>query len=185
MSLAGKIYAVTGGASGIGLATAKSLSEKGAIVCIADRDPAALEQAQAFFTEKGVTFSITNVDVSIREQVESWISGIVKEHGRLDGAANIAGVNASDSTKGSILKLEDDEWFRVLNINLTGIMYCLRAELHNINDGGSIVNMGSVHSHRGEYSSSAQRSERHQTKTSSKASPILPHTTPPSTECWG
>lgn len=150
MSFAGKVFAVTGGASGIGLATAKSLSEKGAVVCVADRDPVALENTRAFFTEKGVTFSVTNVDVSIKEQVESWISDIVKEHGRLDGAANIAGVNASDHTKGSILKLEDDEWFRVLGINLTGTMYCLRSQLHHIVDGGSIVNMGSIHSHRGE-----------------------------------
>lgn len=156
MSFAGKIFAVTGGASGIGLATAKSLSEKGAIVCVADKDPVALEQTRAFFAEKGVTFSVTEVDVAVREQVESWISGIVKEHGRLDGAANVAGVIANDHTKGSILNLEDDEWFRILNINLTGCMFCLRSELHHIVDGGSIVNMASIHSLRGELFLSTQ-----------------------------
>jgi NAD(P)-dependent dehydrogenase (short-subunit alcohol dehydrogenase family) len=160
-SLTGKVYAITGGASGMGLATAKILSERGAIVCIADRDPAAIEKTTAYFTEKGATFSVTKVDVSVRYQVESWIGGIVKDYGRLDGAANIAGVNASDPTKSSILKLEDDEWFRVLNINLTGTMYCLRSELNHIVDGGSIVNMGSIHSCRGFSDTAAYDASKH------------------------
>lgn len=146
-SFAGKVYAVTGGASGIGLATAKILSEKGAIVSIADRDPKALEETRAYFAEKGVPFSIKNVDVSVREQVETWISGIVQEHGKLDGAANIAGVIAQGEN--SIKDLQDDEWFRIIGINLTGCMYCLRAELNHIVDGGAIVNMASIHSIRG------------------------------------
>lgn len=151
MSFAGKVYAVTGGCSGIGLATAQILSEKGATVCIADKDPAAIEKTRTYFTEKGATFTITNVDVSVRDQVESWISGIVKEFGKLDGAANIAGVIARNHDKPTLMDLEDDEWFRILNINLTGCMFCLRAELHNIVDGGAIVNMGSVHSIKGKY----------------------------------
>jgi NAD(P)-dependent dehydrogenase (short-subunit alcohol dehydrogenase family) len=151
MSFAGKVYAVTGGCSGIGLATAQILSEKGAIVCIADRDPEAIEKTRAYFTEKDAKFTITNVDVSVRDQVESWISGIVKEFGKLDGAANIAGVIARTHDKPTLMDLQDEEWFRILNINLTGCMFCLRAELHNIVDGGAIVNMGSIHSIRGNY----------------------------------
>lgn len=151
MSFAGKVIAITGGASGIGLATAKSVSERGGTVCIADRDPEALTRTEAFFKERGVPFSITNVDISVRDQVESWISGIVQQFGRLDGAANIAGVNQDNiNRKATVVDIEDEEWHRVITTNLTGCMYCLRSELRNIADGGSIVNMGSIHSLKGE-----------------------------------
>lgn len=43
-----------------------------------------------------------------------------------------------------ITELEDEEWHRIIGINLTGLMYCLRAELHKISDGGSIVNISSI-----------------------------------------
>lgn len=155
MSFAGKVIAITGGASGIGLATAKTVSERGGTVCIADRDPEAITRTEAFFKEKGVPFSITTVDVSVREQVDSWISGIVQQFGRLDGAANIAGVNQDNiNRKANVVDLEDEEWHRVIATNLTGCMYCLRSELRNISDGGSIVNMGSIHSLKGEKATS-------------------------------
>lgn len=152
MSFAGKVIAITGGASGIGLATAKIVSERGGIVCIADRDPVALKLAEEFFKANGKDrkYQITDVDVSSKQAVESWISGIVKQFGRLDGVANIAGVIGRNHSKGSIADLEDDEWDRIIATNLTGSMYCMRAELNNIVDGGSIVNMASIHSHRGE-----------------------------------
>lgn len=150
MSFTGKVIAITGGASGIGLATAKIVSERGGTVCIADRDPEALKRTEDFFASKGVSFSITTVDVSHKDQVETWISGIVTQYGRLDGAANIAGVIGENHSRGAIADLEDDEWNRIIATNLTGCMYCLRAELKHIVDGGSIVNMASIHSLRGE-----------------------------------
>lgn len=151
MSFDGKVIAITGGASGIGLATAKVVSERGGIVCIADRDPEALKLAEEHFSAhaKDKAYQVTNVDVSSKESVEGWISGIVKQFGRLDGAANIAGVIGRNHSKGSIADLEDDEWERIISTNLTGSMYCMRAELNNIVDGGSIVNMASIHSLKG------------------------------------
>lgn len=156
MSFQDKVIAITGGASGIGLATAKLVSERGGIVCIADRDPEALKLAGDFFENKsdGGRYQIKDVDVSSKQSVEAWISGIVEQFGRLDGAANIAGVIGRNHSKGSIADLEDDEWERIIATNLTGAMYCMRAELNNIVDGGSIVNMASIHSLRGEYCAS-------------------------------
>lgn len=149
MSLSGKVIAITGGASGIGLATAELVATRGGTVSIADRDPEALEATRQLFAGNDTPFSISQVDVSVKEQVETWIKGIVEQFGRLDGAANIAGVVGQNHAKGSVADLEDDEWHKIMATNLTGSMYCMRAELNNIADGGSIVNMASIHSHRG------------------------------------
>lgn len=149
MSLSGKVFAITGGSSGIGLASAKALSERGATVCIADINDSTLAEVGTYFKEKGVKHSITKVDVSKRNQVDKWIEDVVAQFGRLDGAANIAGVMTRDHAKGKVVDIEDDEWDRIISINLTGCMYCLRAELRHIVDGGSIVNMASIHGTQG------------------------------------
>ncbi|KAI3543955.1 short-chain dehydrogenase [Colletotrichum filicis] len=148
-SLDGKVYAFTGGASGIGLATAKIIAKRGATVCLADIDPEALEQANAYFTEQQTPFSVTKVDVSVKYEVETWIDGILKQFGRLDGAANVAGVIGKHHGIRAVADLEDDEWHKIIAVNLTGCMYCLRAELRNIADGGSIVNVASIHGIKG------------------------------------
>lgn len=144
MSLQGKIIAITGGASGIGLATAKLLSKRDATVCIADVDPSALSAAESHFTSLEVPFSVTQVDVSQRPEVDAWIDGIVAKFGRLDGAVNSAGVIGKLHGVTTITELEDEEWHRIMSVNLTGTMYCLRAELRRISEGGSIVNLSSI-----------------------------------------
>jgi NAD(P)-dependent dehydrogenase (short-subunit alcohol dehydrogenase family) len=88
----GKVIAITGGASGIGLASAKLLSSRGAIVCIADISLSDLESTQAHFTALNVPFMTTKVDVSNREEVDHWIDTVVSSHGKLDGAVNAAGI---------------------------------------------------------------------------------------------
>jgi NAD(P)-dependent dehydrogenase (short-subunit alcohol dehydrogenase family) len=143
------VYGITGGASGIGLATAKMLSERGATPCIADIDPKAMEVTRGYFTEKGVPFMITEVDVSKREQVDAWVASIVKEHGRLDGACNSAGVIGKSHGVTPVKDLEDSEWDKIIGVNLTGTMYCMRAQLRNIVDRGSIVNITSIHGVKG------------------------------------
>ncbi|KAH6975538.1 hypothetical protein BKA56DRAFT_634120 [Ilyonectria sp. MPI-CAGE-AT-0026] len=145
MSLQGKVYAITGGASGIGLATAKILSRRDAIVCVADIDTAAMEFTTSYFTEQKVPFTVTRVDVSQRDQVEGWLDSIVDKYGRLDGAANVAGVIGKHHGIRPVAELEDDEWHKIIAVNLTGTMYCLRAELRRVVDGGSIVNVASIH----------------------------------------
>lgn len=152
LPLQGKVFAITGGASGIGLATAKLLSRRGATVCIADVDPAALSSAEAFFAclETTGSFKSTRVDVTKRSEVDAWIEDISETFGRLDGAANIAGIIGSGHGRDAVVDLKDDEWDRILLVNLTGMMYCLRAELRKIADGGSIVNIASIHGTKGE-----------------------------------
>ncbi|KAL2109501.1 hypothetical protein VUR80DRAFT_2381 [Thermomyces stellatus] len=144
MSLSGKVYAITGGARGIGFATAKLLAERGATVCVADVNPDALREAETYFSGKGGKYSVKSVDVSKRAEVDAWIEGIVKEFGRLDGAANIAGVIGKHHAIHAVSELEDEDWDKIIAVNLTGCMYCLRAEIRHIQDGGSIVNMTSI-----------------------------------------
>jgi len=151
-SLTGKVFAITGGASGIGLATAKMLSSRGATVCVADVDREAMESAEAYFSgQRGAAkkYNVTKVDISERAEVDAWIEGIVRRHGRLDGAANVAGIIGREHGKAAITEFKDEEWDRIIAVNLTGTMYCLRAELRKIVDGGSIVNVSSIHGLKG------------------------------------
>ncbi len=122
MALAGMVFAITGGASGIGFATAQILSKRGATVCIADVDPDAINQAESYFQPLDVPFSITKVDISRRGEVESWINGIVEKFGKLDGAANVAGIIGKHHGVREIKDLDDDEWNRIIAVNLTGTM---------------------------------------------------------------
>jgi len=91
MSMQGKVIAITGGASGIGLATAKLLSSRGAI-CIADINLEQLASVQEHFASLKVPFIATKVDVMNREEVDYWIETILMSYGKLDGAANCAGI---------------------------------------------------------------------------------------------
>ncbi|KAF7517276.1 hypothetical protein G7054_g13862 [Neopestalotiopsis clavispora] len=164
--LEGKVFAITGGASGIGYATAKILSSRGAAVGIADVDPEALKAAEDYFSssspqEEGTgrdaaattarkdKFLVSKVDVSKRAEVDAWIASIVAKFGRLDGAANVAGIIGKHHGLAAVAELDDDEWDKIIAVNLTGMMYCLRAELRSVVDGGSIVNVSSIHGIKG------------------------------------
>ncbi|KAF4969478.1 hypothetical protein FSARC_3336 [Fusarium sarcochroum] len=114
MSLQGKVYAITGGASGIGLATAKILAQRGATVSIADIDADAMSNAAAYFKEQGVTCSVSRVDVSQRSEIEGWLDDTVTKHGRLDGAANVAGIIGKHHGLRAVADLEDDEWHKII-----------------------------------------------------------------------
>jgi len=144
MSMKDKIIAITGGASGIGLAASKILSSRGATLCIADVNPAALSATAELFSSLSAPHMITKVDVSIRQEVDDWIASIVTKYGRLDGAANCAGIIGPNHGIRSIADTEDDEWDRIHTVNLTGMFYCLRAELRVVPDGASIVNVASI-----------------------------------------
>lgn len=150
-SMEGKIIGITGGASGIGLATAKLVASRGATVCIADLDPKALEGAESHFAPLEASFMVTKVDVSKRDEVDKWVDDILEKYGRLDGAANCAGVIGRHHGVRPVSELEDEEWHKIIGVNLTGLMYCLRAELRKIADFGSIVNISSVQGVMGKY----------------------------------
>jgi len=148
----GKVIAITGAASGIALATAKMLASRGAIISLADVNEPHLIAAAKEIASTGGEVSTTVLDVRDRKAVEAWIGGTVEKHGRLDGAANLAGVIGKQSGKANIEDIEDEDWDFVLGVNLVGILNCLRAEIKAMGNpkesgkekGTSIVNAASL-----------------------------------------
>src|SRR5882757_7581515 len=121
----GKVYAITGAASGIGLATAHYLAQKGADLSLADvQEQALLDTADSLRTRYGVEALANCVDISNAAQVEGWMEATIA---RLDGVANIAGIFIESTATGGIMNMQDEIWKKVLDVNLTGLMYCLRA----------------------------------------------------------
>jgi len=124
---------------------------------------------------------ITKVDVSKRAQVDAWVESIVAAHGRLDGAANAAGVIGKGHGITPVAELEDSEWDKIIGVNLTGTMYCLRAELRHVVAGGSIVNVSSIHGLKGQSSGPFHRAPPLRQLTRWQGSRNMPRTTPAST----
>lgn len=160
--MAGKVFAITGGASGIGLAAAKLLVERGAKVSIADvsskLNEAAVEIAQHAGLPQDECVLARSVDVRELSQIQAWLKATVEAFGRLDGAVNSAGVfdypKAATGQTAALWHQERgiDQWNHVIGVNLTGTANCCHVELEYMtseaakaeNWGRSIVNMTSV-----------------------------------------
>jgi len=140
-SLKGKVIAVTGAATGIGRATARLLASRGAILSLCDINIAELEKTVESFEGNSSDHLTTGVDVSKSDQVNSWIASTVKKFGKLDGAANIAGIGPRIK---ELRDLTDEDWNLVQSINAAGVFYSMRAQLPQMNRGGAIVNCASV-----------------------------------------
>lgn len=134
---------MTGAASGIGLATAQLLASRGAILSLADINSAGLAAAYDFLQSNNTGSTsrpqhmTTVLDISSFKAVNDWISNTVSTLGPLDGAANVAGIFPAPH---SVRDTPEDEWDRVMLVNAKGTFNCVRAELWNIKEGGSIVN---------------------------------------------
>jgi NAD(P)-dependent dehydrogenase (short-subunit alcohol dehydrogenase family) len=136
--LQGRVAVVTGGASGIGLATARRLAAEGASVVVADVSP---EAGQAAAAEVGGTF--TAVDVTDAEQVDALFASTAAAHGSVDIAFNNAGISPPDDD--SILDTGIDAWRRVQEVNLTSVYLCCKAVIPYMqrHGRGSIINTAS------------------------------------------
>ncbi|EXJ67397.1 oxidoreductase [Cladophialophora psammophila CBS 110553] len=134
ISLASKVFTVTGGASGMGAATCRLLAQRGAAaIAIGDKNPANFESIKASIKDINpqTRVTTTELDVSDSAQVEKWIQDTVKTFGRLDGSANVAGVGQSSGGRSAptILEETDEDWRRTMSVNLDGIMHCTRAQV--------------------------------------------------------
>ena len=136
--LAGRVAVVTGGASGIGLASSRRLAAEGAHVVVADLDPAT---GKAAADEVGGSF--VAVDVANEEQVDALFDGVAREHGRLDIAFNNAGISPPEDDLIEATSIE--AWDRVQQVNLTSVFFSCRAALRHMapQGRGSIINTAS------------------------------------------
>lgn len=140
----GKVIALTGAGQGIGYAATQLLASQGAIVSMADINEKTLNAAAAEFTKAGGTVMATVVDVGSEDSVNDWIKKTVEKFGKLDGAVNLAGVVPDCINKEPVEEHNTPDWKFVIDINLTGVFYCMRAQLQQMNSQGSIVNASSL-----------------------------------------
>lgn len=134
----GRTAVITGGGSGIGLASARRLADEGASVVIADMDPAS---GQAAADEVGGTF--VQVDVTSASDVDRMFEVAKATYGSIDVSFHNAGISPPDDD--SILETGIDAWRRVQEVNLTSVYLCCKAVLpYMLEQGrGSIINTAS------------------------------------------
>lgn len=128
----------------MGLETCKMLAARGAAVSMADIQLDTMQAACGAITSSGGRAIATQVDIRSETAVNDWIKRTFDHFGRLDGAANLAGVLPKTFHTGTVEAQATEDWDFVIGVNLTGMMYCMRAQLQHMNDYGSIVNASSV-----------------------------------------
>lgn len=143
-SLADRVALVTGGASGLGRAAAVMFARDGARVVVADVDAAGLRETVGQIEETGGTAKDLVADVTRAADVEGMVSQTVDAFGSLDCAFNNAGIEGSVGT--TTADYTEEEWDRVINVDLKGVWLCMKYEItHMLKQGsGAIVNTSSV-----------------------------------------
>jgi NAD(P)-dependent dehydrogenase (short-subunit alcohol dehydrogenase family) len=139
--LDGKVAVVTGGCSGIGLATVQRFAEEGAQVVIGDLDDARGTEVVQGLHDSGGMF--VHCDVTDKDQVDALFATARSTYGSVDVAFNNAGISPPEDD--SILDTDLDVWRRVQDVNLTSVYLCCKAVLpHMLEQGsGSIINTAS------------------------------------------
>ncbi|WP_211266740.1 SDR family NAD(P)-dependent oxidoreductase [Halotalea alkalilenta] len=151
MSMAGKVCIVTGAASGIGRAIARRLAAQGARVVIADLTTDVIEGGEPtaeLIARDGHLAVFHRTDVAVTAQVDGLIADTVARFGRLDVLVN----NACIRHPRPLLELEEQDWWRILDVNLSGVYRCCRAAIRQmvrqapVNETrGRIINLSSQH----------------------------------------
>ncbi|KAL2203360.1 3-oxoacyl-reductase [Sarocladium strictum] len=121
----GKVIALTGAASGIGLSTARLLASQGALLSLADNNSEVLGKA-------------------IARIVEAWFASTVERYGRLDGCADIAGVTGRCQGTQRVWEVTDDEYDFIMDVTVRGTLNCLRAQIPHLREGAAIANASSI-----------------------------------------
>ena len=137
--LDGRVAIVTGGARGIGLETAKALKENGARIVIVDINAEVGEKAA-----KELDADFVGTDLSRSDEVNKLATEVRSKHGRIDIAVNNAGIAINAPSE----ECSDEDWHKVININLHAVFYCCRefGKVMLEQGKGSIINTASIQS---------------------------------------
>jgi NAD(P)-dependent dehydrogenase (short-subunit alcohol dehydrogenase family) len=141
--MSGKVVIITGGAAGIGRATALAFARDGAKVVIGDIDEAGCEKTVAAIKVSGGEGAYLRMDVTKSADIQALVQKTVSEYGGLDYAFNNAGLVGSVA---GIVDTSEEDWSHVVATNLTGVWLCMKYEIPEMlkRGGGAIVNNGSV-----------------------------------------
>jgi NAD(P)-dependent dehydrogenase (short-subunit alcohol dehydrogenase family) len=142
MKFQGKTIIITGASGGIGLATAKKFASEGANIVLADINLEGLNKARDQLKETGSEkVWISRCDVSQEKEVESTITGAIDNFGRLDIVVNNAGLMIFKK----IEEQTENDWYRVLSVDLLGAFFFTKYAFLRMSKGGSIINISSIH----------------------------------------
>jgi NAD(P)-dependent dehydrogenase (short-subunit alcohol dehydrogenase family) len=156
-----RVALITGASSGIGKASAEAFAAKGARVVLAARRQDELASLVSEIEARGGTATAIRTDVSAAGDVERMVAHAMEAFGRLDYAVNNAGI---EGRLAGILDLAEEDWDRVLDVNLKGVFLCMKWEARAMLDGGqggAIVNVGSVNSFLGFPTGAAYVASKH------------------------
>ena len=140
----GRVAVVTGGAGGIGRATALELARQGAAVVVADLDDAGAQETVAQVEALGRAASFVRTDVSSADELEALMTACVQAHGRLDVMFNNAGV----ASGAPLLEWPPEQYRKVVAVNQDGVFFGMQAAaraMRELGRGGVIINTGSVY----------------------------------------
>ena len=137
-----KIAIITGASSGIGFATALALSKKGAKVAIGARRTDMLSELEKKIKENGGEVYSQKLDVTKKNECNSFVDNVLKKWGTVDILINNAGLMPLSFFK----NLKTDEWDQMIDVNIKGVLYCTGAVVSHMleNKSGHIINISSV-----------------------------------------
>lgn len=142
MKFQGKVVLITGAARGVGMAITKGFAQEGATVIINDIDLQEGEKVAKQINQKGFKAFVVKADVSKSAEVEAMIDKVINSYGGIDILINNAAVFARSVP---IVELEEEEWDRVMSINLKSVFNCCKAVIRNMTKrrSGKIINITS------------------------------------------
>ena len=145
-NIAGKVVVITGASSGLGEASARHLSTRGAVVVLGARRAERINALAKELTQAGGKALAVVTDVTKSDQVKNLVDAAVKEFCRVDVMLNNAGVMPQSPLE----RLKIDEWDRLIDVNIKGVLYGIAAVLPHMKQqqSGHIINVSSVAGHK-------------------------------------
>jgi NADP-dependent 3-hydroxy acid dehydrogenase YdfG len=145
-NIAGKVIVITGASSGMGAAAARHLAAKGACVVLGARRSDRIAALAAEITTAGGKATAVVTDVTKREDLRKLVDTAVETYGRVDVLINNAGIMPLSPLE----RLKVDEWDRMIDVNLKGVLYGVAAALPHMKEqrSGHIINLSSVAGHK-------------------------------------